>query len=198
VLQPTAIPPLGNANFAAFSPDVLMTTRIDGQIILWDRRVHSQQHGVGKLELQEKTPPWCVSACWSSNGAEIYAGRRNATVDVYDIRMVGSADAPRHLKILRNPASSGAVCCVAAFPDGQNLVCASQDNIRLWNVNEDYESGRSRSIAPFKIIAGHHGGAISQILVDATSRFMITASGNRGWFGETTKTVLVHEMKHSE
>lgn len=32
-------------------------------------------------------------------------------------------------------------------------------------------------------------------VVDATSRFMITASGNRGWFGESTRTVLVHEMK---
>lgn len=60
-VQPTSIPPLGSANFGTFSPDILMTTRIDGQIVLWDRRVHSQHQGVGKLEVLEKTPPWCVS-----------------------------------------------------------------------------------------------------------------------------------------
>ncbi|KAG8752610.1 Transcription factor spt8 [Ceratobasidium sp. 428] len=104
---------------------------------------------------------------------------------------------PRLLRTLRNPLSSGAVSCVVAFPDGKHLACASQDNIRLWNVSAEAQAeaaNRSR-VAPFKIIAGHHGGTISQILVDATSRFMITASGNRGWFGESTRTVLVHEMK---
>jgi hypothetical protein len=42
---------------------------------------------------------------------------------------------------------------------------ASQDNIRLWNVSADAQAeatSRSR-VAPFKIIAGHHGGTISQI-----------------------------------
>lgn len=80
------------------------------------------------------------------------------------------------------------------------------------------ESMRSRNTVPFKIIAGHHGGIISQIrefafsmlsffrdnnsksrnmdhlVVDATCRFMITASGNRGWFGDSTRTVLVHSI----
>jgi hypothetical protein len=37
---------------------------------------------------------------------------------------------------------------------------ASQDNIRLWNITE-LES--KSSLRPFQIIAGHHGGLISNI-----------------------------------
>jgi transcriptional activator SPT8 len=59
--QSTSVLSLGTANFATFSPDILMTTRIDGQILLWDRRVNSPGQGVGRLELVEKCPPWCVS-----------------------------------------------------------------------------------------------------------------------------------------
>jgi len=32
----------------------------------------------------------------------------------------------------------------------------------------------------FNIIPGHHGGFISNIVIDPTSRFMFTTSGNRG------------------
>jgi len=102
------------------------------------------------------------------------------------------------------------------------LSSASQDNLRLWNVfgldDNDTSMHRSRPSVPFKIIAGHHGGIISQIrkmivhdvlgstmklnrlllpfnlVVDTSSKFMITASGNRGWFGESSKTVIVHTI----
>ena len=88
------------------------------------------------------------------------------------------------------------------------LRSASQDNIRLWNVNENLEQ-RPRALG-FKIIAGHHGGVVSQIreitepasfalltiaVIDPTCKFMVTASGDRGWHGESTRTVLVHELK---
>ena len=45
------------------------------------------------------------------------------------------------------------------------VISASQDNIRLWNVGEEGDGGgvKSRGTASFKIIAGHHGGVISQI-----------------------------------
>lgn len=31
-------------------------------------------------------------------------------------------------------------------------------------------------------------------VVDPTCKFMITASGNRGWFGDSTKAVIVHSI----
>ncbi len=62
----SATPPRGPASldpasYATFSPDVLMTASIDGQIVLWDRRVDAPGKGVGRLEASDKTPPWCVS-----------------------------------------------------------------------------------------------------------------------------------------
>lgn len=36
---------------------------------------------------------------------------------------------------------------------------------------------------------------VPRSVVDPTSRFLITASGDRGWQGESTRVVLVHEIK---
>lgn len=51
---------LDPATYFGFSPDVLMTATIDGQITLWDQRSQGQK-GVGRLWMSDKTPPWCVS-----------------------------------------------------------------------------------------------------------------------------------------
>ncbi|KAF8892532.1 WD40-repeat-containing domain protein [Infundibulicybe gibba] len=206
---PSSIPPPKNApplldpgTYATFSPDLLMTASIDGQVILWDKRVHSPGKGVGRLWMSEKTPPWCLSACWSADGGQMYAGRRNGTIDVWDVRQLGRSgpsNTPRLLKILRNPLSSGVVSCIVAFPDCRHIACASIDNLRLWNVAEAVESdmsGRSRSGVQFKIIPGHHGGYISQMLVDPGARFLVSSSSNRGWHGDSTRTVFVHDIKH--
>ncbi|PPR03629.1 hypothetical protein CVT24_007745 [Panaeolus cyanescens] len=203
VAPPKGAPPtLTGSAYHSFSPEILMTTFIDGQIILWDRRVQSSGQGVGRLEMTDKTPPWCLSACWSADGAQIYAGRRNGTVDVWDVRLLGHtgpSSTPRLLKTLRNPTSSGVVSCVVAFPDARHIACASIDNIRLWNVAENVEdtSARSRGGVQFKIIPGHHGGYISQMLVDPGARFLVSASSNRGWHGDSTRTVFVHDIKHA-
>jgi len=59
---PKGAPPLFDpASYANSSPELLMTAFIDGQVILWDRRVQSHGHGVGRLWMSEKTPPWCLS-----------------------------------------------------------------------------------------------------------------------------------------
>jgi hypothetical protein len=63
-------------------------------------------------------------ACWSADGSQIYAGRRNGTVDVWDVRLLGRSgplETPRLLKTLRNPTSSGVVSCVVAFPDCRHI-----------------------------------------------------------------------------
>ncbi|KAF9246312.1 WD40-repeat-containing domain protein [Melanogaster broomeanus] len=202
VAPPKNAPPLLSAeNSATFSPDILMISAIDGQIMLWDKRVNTPGKGVGRLWLSEKTPPWCVSACWSTDGSHIYAGRRNGTVDVWDVRMLGRSgpsSTPRLLKSLRNPGSSGVVSCVVPFPDGRHIACASIDNIRLWNATEAGEidgNVKTRGGVQFKIIPGHHGGYVSQMIVDPGARFLVSASSNRGWHGDSTRTVFVHEIK---
>lgn len=62
-----APPLLDPAGYSTFSPNVLMTASIDGQVILWDKRVSTPKKGVGRLEMSEKTPPWCVSVSPFSN-----------------------------------------------------------------------------------------------------------------------------------
>jgi transcriptional activator SPT8 len=145
---PKNAPPILDApSFAKFSRDIIMTAAMDGQVVLWDCRAPSgTSYGVGRLWMGEKTPPWCLSvrhgfprqmhlvscdlnklhsqACWSPNGGQIYAGRRNGTVDVWDVRQLGRsgpAEVPRLLKTLRNPPSSRVVSCVVAFPDGRHI-----------------------------------------------------------------------------
>ncbi|KAG8954661.1 hypothetical protein FRC04_011094 [Tulasnella sp. 424] len=132
-----------NSGGPILSPDIVMTAYIDGQVLLWDRRNPTQSKPL-RLEMGEKSPPWCVSASWSSNGHEIYAGRRIGTIDVWDIRQAGasSASGPRLLKSLRNPASSGPVTCVAGFPDGQHLVWTM---LPMDNDAMEVELARSRS-----------------------------------------------------
>ncbi|KAL7423529.1 Transcription factor spt8 [Cryptotrichosporon argae] len=219
----STIPLLSPASYRAFSGEVMLVSSMDGQVTLVDRRIPSRGagagpggalEGVGRLLPGDKAPPWCMSACWSGDGTQVYAGRRNGTVDVWDVRRASSAGIPNVLRSLRTPAESGPVSCIVAFPDGRHIATASTDNVRLWNTADLAEldestnaagtgagtgSGggtrRSRSRPPFKIIAGHHGGTVSSMLVDATSRFLVTASGDRGWQGESTRVVLVHEIK---
>ncbi|KAI6132192.1 WD40 repeat-like protein [Pisolithus croceorrhizus] len=199
----TNAPPLLNPeSSAAFSPDILMIAAIDGQVMLWDKRVNTPGRGVGRLWMSEKTPPWCVSVrMLVYRWAHVYAGRRNGTVDVWDVRLLGCSrpsGTPRLLRSLRNPPSSGVVSCVVPFPDGRHIACASVDNIRLWNAAEAGETDgnvKSRGGVPFKIIPGHHGGYVSQMLVDPGARFLVSASSNRGWHGDSTRTVFVHDIK---
>jgi transcriptional activator SPT8 len=66
-----------------------------------------------------------MQACWSANGAHVIAGRRNGTIEVFDVRKFGPGSGfgqPKILRVLKNPQSSGPVSCVAAFPDKQHLV----------------------------------------------------------------------------
>ncbi|KAJ9118653.1 hypothetical protein QFC22_003873 [Naganishia vaughanmartiniae] len=195
------LPVLTPAMYRQFSDDVMLASGIDGEVALHDRRIAGDTL-VGRLESSEKTPPWCMSACFSSDGQQVIAGRRNASLDVWDIRRMGKTgtkETPSLLRTLKHPATSGYVSCVAAFPDAQHIAVASVDCVRLWNTSDlwlpDSNMKKTKSGVPFRIVAGHHGGTVSSIYIDPTGKYMITASGSRGWVGDTTKVVLVHERK---
>ena len=194
-----------DGDISQFSNDILLTSTLSGQVLLWDRRVDPRhKKGVRALELPPGTPPWCASACWSRNGDRIYVGRRNETVDEWDVRMLpdisGAArgadhgTSPRYLRSLQMPYGSGPVSAVSMLPNDQHLVCASHDNIRLWNT-----AAEQRSV-PFKIVAGHHGGTVSHMcaylltVIDDSARLLLTASGDRGWFASSTETLLIHTI----
>ncbi|WFD27950.1 Transcription factor spt8 [Malassezia nana] len=152
-----------DADVSRFSNDLFLTSTLSGQVMLWDRRVNSSsKQGVRALALPAGTPPWCTSVCWNHTGDKIYVGRRNETVEEWDVRML--------------PDTKGT--------DG------SFDNVRLWDIDASESAG-----VPFKIVAGHHGGTISKMVVDPCTRFLLTSSGDRGWFASSTETLLMHEIK---
>ncbi|KIW20616.1 hypothetical protein PV08_01191 [Exophiala spinifera] len=165
------------------SDSTFLATSIDGAIRVWDRR---QPKPVARV-LPRNTPPWCLSACWSVDGNCIYAGRRNNTVEEYDLRK-GLKTSER---VFRFPNGSGAVTSVKAMPNGRHLICASHDILRLYDLKE---SQGQRSAVPFLIVPGHRTGTVSHLYLDPACRFMLSAGGNRGWEGASTEVLLGYEI----
>ncbi|WFD31245.1 Transcription factor spt8 [Malassezia sp. CBS 17886] len=188
------------SDVSVFSRDVMLTSTLSGQVLLWDRRVDAKgKNGVRALALPPGTPPWCMSVCWNHAGTQIYVGRRNETVDEWDVRMlpdvhggppnVAAGKEPRFVRSLRLPRGSGPVTAVTVMPNDRHIVCGSFDNVRLWDTQAP-----SDAHVPFKIVAGHHGGMISHLLLDKCARFLLSSSGDRGWFSTSTETLLMHEV----
>jgi transcriptional activator SPT8 len=114
------IPLLTRTTYGEFSNDVMMTSTMDGQVTLLDRRVPDNGR-VGRLMAGEKAPPWCMSACWSGDGNQVMAGRRNGTLDIWDVRRTSNSRAPNLLRTMKTPQESGSISCVVAFPDGRHI-----------------------------------------------------------------------------
>ncbi|KAG5357285.1 Transcription factor spt8 [Yarrowia sp. C11] len=167
----------------ATSESVFLTSAIDGTVDIWDRR---QQERIARIAVPQGTPPWCMSACWSTDGDRIYVGRRNSTVEEFSLR--GNVHVPS--KVFKFPSVSGAVSTVAAMPNNRHVLCGSHDNVRLYDV----QSSKQQAV-PFWIVPGHQGGILSSIKVDPSCRYMVTSSGDRGWSGTTsTDVALVYEI----
>lgn len=191
--------------------NIFMSSNIDGTVNLWDVRTGNSP--VIRYSVPNKVPPWCVSSSWSNCGDYIYVGRRNSTVEEFSIKMPHKRHSksryqPNISRTLQFPKISGPVTALSTMPNNNFLLCGSHDNIRLYNLNL-YNSGKQSSAAtstgtnttskkpatPFLIIPGHQGGVLSSLFVDDTGRFMVSASGNRGWgHANFTESVLIYEI----
>lgn len=169
--------------------NIFLTSGLNGNVCIWDRRISTSP--AINLQKGENTPPWCLSATWAADGDHIFAGRRNACVEEFDIKMPSNP-----MSQIKLPSLSGPVSYIHAMPNNKHLLCASYDNIRLYDTTAiSGNSGSNKTNAsPFFIIPGHHGGAISNIYIDPTCRFMISTSGNRGWQGISTDVALLYEI----
>ena len=96
IAPPKNAPPLLDpTSFATYSSNVLMTAYIDGQVVLWDRRVQTPGRGVGRLWMSEKTPPWCLSVSLRAylvplvclTYVERHVGPQMATSSMLDVAM---------------------------------------------------------------------------------------------------------------
>lgn len=173
----------GTASQPVTSDSTFMATSMDGSIRVWDRR---QPLPVARITPHD-TAPWCLSACWSPNGNNIYAGRRNNTVEEYDLRK----GLKKPERIFRFPQGSGPVTSVKAMPNQRHLVCASYDILRLYDLKQ---SQSNRSTVPFLIVPGHRTGTVSHLYLSADCRYMMSTGGNRGWEGFPTEVLLGYEI----
>lgn len=151
-----------------FDENVLLTSQLNGKTYVYDLRASdSSNSGKPMLSLlkSDDTPPWALNSCWSFSANKVFVGRRNATIEQFDLRNPSKPE-----KLIKFPKKSGEVTCVRTLPNDKKLVCASVDNIRIYDLEND----------KFTILPGHHGGYISNLYLDPTARFMITTSGNKG------------------
>lgn len=170
------------------SDSTFLSASIDGTIRLWDRRMPQP---LARIGTRPGVPPWCMGACWSPDGNTIYAGRRNGTVEEFSIHRATSSWAPE--RTLKFPQGSGAVSAVRTMANGRHLVCASYDILRLYDLKDN--RAFKHGAVPFLIIPGPpRAGVISQLYIDPTSRFMITAAGTRGWDGSSTEVLIGYEI----
>ncbi|KAI0394544.1 WD40 repeat-like protein [Xylariaceae sp. FL0594] len=201
---PFAAPPTTLHDPSQTSDSTFLSASIDGPIRIWDRRMPNP---VARIGNRTGVPPWCMGACWSPDGNWIYAGRRNGTVEEFSIAKArGGRAGWQPERVLKFPAGSGPVSCVRPMPNGRHLVCASHDILRLYDLRADAAGGGSggggrqkgrhgSAPPPFLIVPGPpRAGVISSLYIDASSRFMISAAGNRGWEGTCTEVLIGYEI----
>ncbi|KAI3391885.1 hypothetical protein diail_6653 [Diaporthe ilicicola] len=170
------------------SESTFMSASFNGTIRIWDRRSPAP---LARIGTRPGVPPWCMGACWSPDGNTIYAGRRNGTVEEFSIHKATSSWQPE--RTLKFPAGSGAVSAVRTMVNGRHLVCASHDILRLYDLRDN--RAFKHGAVPFLIIPGPpRAGVISQMYVDPTSHFMLTAAGTRGWEGSSTEVLIGYEI----
>ncbi|RKP13371.1 WD40-repeat-containing domain protein, partial [Piptocephalis cylindrospora] len=173
------------------SGPLLMNATVDGQVMLWDQRM---AHFVGKYTPPDRVPPWLLSATWGADGQHIYVGRRNGTVEEWDVR------GDRLVRSLRLPLQSGPVHHVHAMPSGRHLLCGSMDNLRLWDLQADHDDGDGMALGggrlpPFRVLPGHHGGVIAGIIRDHEAKYVVSISGTRGWEGQGNRGCLLYDVQ---
>ncbi|KAI5244753.1 WD40 repeat-like protein [Aureobasidium subglaciale] len=180
------------------SSTTFLDASIDGTLRIWDQRVSSP---IAIIHPTPGVPPWCMGACWSVDGNSIYAGRRNGTVEEYNLHKGFQMATPQ--RVFKLPGGSGAVSAVRV-PTSCSSSCpaflvvmmlmwksASYDILRLYDLR-DVEN--TRSTVPFLIVPGHRTGVISALHIDPAARFMISTAGNRGWEGASTEVMLGYEI----
>ncbi|KAF3054859.1 Transcription factor spt8 [Daldinia childiae] len=186
-----AAPPPTHYDMTQTSDSTFLSASMDGTLRIWDRRM---QNPVARIGNRPGIPPWCMGACWSPDGNWIYAGRRNGTVEEFSIQKAkGGRVGWQPERVFKFPGGSGPVSCVRSMVNGRHLVCASHDILRLYDLRSEHSS--KHSPPPFLIIPGPpRAGVISSLYIDPSSRFMISAAGNRGWEGTTTEVLIGYEI----
>eukprot|EP00158_Paraphelidium_tribonemae_P002395 Partr_v1_DN25329_c0_g1_i5_m21972 putative Transcription factor SPT8 len=164
-------------------PNLFLSSGFDGTVLIWDSRLEQPFRMLDPTP--NNIPPFCLSAKWGVRGNKIYCGRREESVDEWYSDSAALTGARLQL-----PHNSGPVSAVMPVAENR-ILCASSDNLRLWNASPNPADDLA---VPFKIIPGHHGGMISDMLL--RKDFLVTTSGDQGLQGfEETNQMLIFESK---
>ncbi|GAA5952396.1 hypothetical protein JCM3765_001960 [Sporobolomyces pararoseus] len=214
--------------------DCFMSTSLDGLVLIWDQRIHSdgvcklpdfgkeldrlglssgesnETGSKGKLGKGKGRDKWSTSACWSSNGQEIYVARHSSLFSCYDLRNFSTPISTYAL-----PRSTGPITAIKSLStsgsssngSGRRILTGSWDCVRVWDLDKvkPFERGDKRKFysnnseegggGGVRVISGgHYGGTLSAIHVDPLEKWMFTTSGTRGWDGNSTENLIVHEI----
>ncbi|KAI9292689.1 WD40 repeat-like protein [Neoconidiobolus thromboides FSU 785] len=178
--------------------NIILSTSFDGNSFLWDLRMKLndiKNQPIASISVPENTPKWALSSCFNKDGNVIFTGRRNSTVDSFDLRM------NKFSNTLLLPNSSGAISALASHPIKNFLMIGSYDNLRMWNLDNNGTNNTINTnninnyLIPYQLVPGHQTGMISQIVIDDSGKYMATTSGNRGWEGISANTTIFYEIK---
>ncbi|KAJ3020806.1 Transcription factor spt8 [Thoreauomyces humboldtii] len=82
---------------------------------------------------------------------------------------------------------------------GRNTVIGSRPGTPVGQQNSQKSTMREEEfetppLVPFTIVPGHNSGVVSTMLFDPTKRYLMTASGTRGWDGVASHLCLVYAV----
>ena len=72
------------------------------------------------------------------------------------------------------------------------LCSASYDILRLYDLQE--QQIFKHATVPFLIVPGHRTSVVSQLYIDPSCQYLLSAAGNRGWEGSTSEVLLGYEI----
>ncbi|GMM29678.1 SAGA complex subunit [Martiniozyma asiatica (nom. inval.)] len=173
------------------SASTFLTSTINGAINLWDNRTSSSVMSPGSesiTEVAKHGEPWCMKATWGHDGNTIWMGRRRATVEQWDIRKPEQTP----YRSLKLPSASGNISCVTRH-GSRYLFIGGEDNIRLYDLEFQEREGEKDRKVPFMIVPTHVSGFISDMRVDESGKFLVSANGGRGW-GNGGEYAFVYEI----
>ncbi|GAA5987344.1 hypothetical protein JCM5350_005633 [Sporobolomyces pararoseus] len=162
-----------------------------------EKGVNGKRKGTGRDK-------WSTSACWSSDGQEIYVARHSSLFSAYDLRQPTSPVSTYAL-----PRSTGPITAIKSLNSSgssrRRVLTGSWDCVRVWDLDKvkPFEKGDKRKFysdteeqgggGGVRVVSGgHYGGTLSAIHVDPLEKWMFTTSGTRGWDGNSTENLIVH------
>ena len=103
---------------------------------------------------------------WSADGMSVLVGRRNSSIDIYDLRTCTT-------RTITLPSGTGPVKALQPLRDQRHLLVSSADTGRLYDMETD--------TGGVPAVIGGLGTGATCLLMDPMGKYLFATSGGRGW-----------------